>query len=413
MKLESAGFWKDYDIMTDIGKTPEGGCERLSMSDEDIKARETLIGMLQEEGLAVTVDTTGAIWARLEGEAPDLPPVLVGSHIDTVRNGGKYDGLLGVMLGFQALRQIKRDGVKHRRAIELVVFPTEESSRFNYPTVGSKLLAGRIAPDKLKEMMDHDGVSLYDALASRGFDPAHPEEGQRRLKSAASMLELHIEQGPILESSKLSVGVVSAIAAPTRLAVEIIGEYAHSGACPMYLRRNALTASAEFILAVERIGIAEAVNQSVAAVTLCDLVKGSMNVVPGHVKMAVDIRGINMDSINRCVLGVERHLKSIADLRNVRCRYHVISSDEPVPMSARMIGVIRKAADKCRIKYKVMPSGAGHDAMNVASVIDTGMIFIPCKGGVSHNPAEAVAQKDVTDGFAVLYTALLDEANRS
>lgn len=412
MKLELAEFLRDFEVMTDIGKTPDGGCERLSMSDADMQARKTLMDLLKAEGLAVEEDTTGAIWARLEGTQPDLPAVLVGSHIDTVRNGGKYDGLLGVMLGFQALRQIKRSGEAHKRAIELVVFPTEESARFNYPTVGSKLLAGRIEPDKLKEMLDKDGISLYDALVSRGFDPAHPEAGQKRLKSAYSMIELHIEQGPVLEKSGFSVGVVSAIAAPTRLAVEIRGEYAHSGACPMFLRRNAMTASAEFILAVERIGIAEAVNQSVAAVTLCEMVNGSMNVVPGHVKMVVDIRGIDMDSVNRCVLGIQRHLRSIADLRNVRCIHHVISSDTPVPMSDRMISAIRKAADKCHIKTKVMPSGAGHDAMNVASVIDAGMIFIPCKDGVSHNPAEAVKDEDVMDGFAVLYTALLDEANR-
>lgn len=412
MKLELAGFLRDFEAMADIGKTPEGGCERLSMSDEDMQARERLIGMLEKEGLAVDVDATGAIWARLEGDEPELPAVLVGSHIDTVRNGGKYDGLLGVMLGFQAMRQLKRAGERHRRAIELVVFPTEESARFNYPTVGSKLLAGRIAPEKLKEMADSDGVSLYDAMVSRGLDPARPEEGQKRLKSAASMLELHIEQGPLLENRDISIGVVSAIAAPTRLAIEIKGEYAHSGACPMHLRRDALTASAEFILAMERVGNAEAVNQSVAAVTLCELVQGSMNVVPGHVKMAVDIRGIDMDSINRCVLGVERHLKSIADRRGVLCFHRVISSEKPVPMSDRMICAIRKAADKCRIKYKVMPSGAGHDAMNAASVVDAGMIFIPCKDGVSHNPAEAVREADIADGFAVLYTALLDEANR-
>ncbi len=412
MKLESAEFLKDFETMADIGKTPEGGCERLSMSDEDMQARQTLIGMLEREGLAVEVDTTGAIWARLEGAEPELPAVLVGSHIDTVRNGGKYDGLLGVMLGFQAMRQLKRSGQKHRRAVELVVFPTEESSRFNYPTVGSKLLAGRIAPDKLKEMIDRDGVSLYDAMVARGLDPAHPEAGRERLKSAASMLELHIEQGPLLESSGISVGVVSAIAAPTRLSVEIKGEYAHSGACPMHLRRDALAASAEFILAVERIGNAEAVNQSVAAVTLCELVQGSMNVVPGSVKMAVDIRGIDPGSISRCVQGVERQLKSIADRRGVQCTHRVISSDQPVPMSDRMICAIRKAADKCRIKYKVMPSGAGHDAMNAAAVIDAGMIFIPCKGGVSHNPAESVTDADVAAGFEVLYTAMLGEAQR-
>lgn len=170
MKLELTEFLRDFELITAIGETPEGGCERLSMSDEDMLARKKIVELLTAEGLEVQTDNTGAIWARLEGQQRELPAVLVGSHIDTVRNGGKYDGLLGVMLGFQALRQIKREGVPHRRAIELVVFPTEESARFNYPTVGSKLLAGRFTPEKLKEMIDKDGISLHEALVSRGFE---------------------------------------------------------------------------------------------------------------------------------------------------------------------------------------------------------------------------------------------------
>lgn len=412
MKIDLTEFLKDFELISDIGKTPDGGCERLSMSDEDMLARKTLIELLTDEGLDVQTDNTGAIWARLEGSQSELEAVLVGSHIDTVRNGGKYDGLLGVMLGFQVLRQIKRSGEAHKRAIELVVFPTEESARFNYPTVGSKLLSGRITPENLKEMIDVDGISLHEALVSRGFDPDHPEEGQKRLQSAVSMTELHIEQGPLLDSCNVSIGVVSAIAAPTRLAVEIRGEYAHSGACPMHLRRDALVAAAEFILAVERIGNVESVDHSVAAVTLCSLEQGSMNVVPGHVKLAVDIRGVNESSIARCVQGVERQLKSIQNRRHVKCEHHVISSDEPVPMSERMTRVIRKACDKNRLEYKVMPSGAGHDAMNVASVIDTGMVFIPCKRGLSHNPAESVKSIDIEAGFSVLYDVLVSEANR-
>lgn len=411
MKLDEKQFWETYNVMTAIGKTAEGGCERLSMSEEDIAARKKLISMLEAEGLSPQEDETGAIWARLEGSDPQAAPVLVGSHIDTVRNGGKYDGLLGVMLGFQAMRQIKESGEQHKRAIELVVFPTEESARFNYPTVGSKLLSGKLEADKLKEMKDSEGISLYEALEARGFNPSMPQNGRARLKRAFSMVELHIEQGPLLESSRTPIGIVSAIAAPTRLSVIFEGEYAHSGACPMHLRHDALAAAAEFILIVEKIGNIEANDKSVAAVTLCELKNPSMNVVPGRVELTVDIRGIDQSSIARCVAGVDRQLKAICRKRGVAGRYEVLSSDQPILMSERMILAIIKACDKCHIRYEIMPSGAGHDAMNVAAVIPTGMIFIPCKGGISHNPLEEVEKEDVEAGFGVLAQTIINEAN--
>lgn len=411
MKLDRDSFWIDFKAMASIGETKDGGSERLSMSDEDIAARKTLCDMLEKEGLETNIDCTGAIWARLEGEDSGLAPVIVASHIDTVRNGGKYDGLLGVMTGFQAMRQIKREKVSHKRPIELLVFPTEESARFNFPTVGSKLLAGKTEPQKLKEMIDSDGVSLYEALNERGFDLKDIQKARERLKNAFSLLELHIEQGPLLESEGIPVGVVSAIAAPTRLAVEIKGEFAHSGACPMHLRRDALAASAEFILAVERAGNEESKNKTVAAVTLCSLASPSMNVVPGHVKLVVDIRGIDFESIERCQKDVCGALEEICERRGVTGNVSVISAEKPVLLSKRVIKTIMNACESTGIRYAVMPSGAGHDAMNAAYVIEAGMIFVPCKGGVSHNPAEEVEKDDVDAGFAVLCKAILAEAN--
>lgn len=410
MKLATQEFLETFERIASIGATPAGGCERLSMSAGDIKARATLTGLLEQEGFEVWHEPTGSIWARLEGEDPSLAPVLVGSHIDTVRNAGKYDGLLGVMLGYWAMRQIKREKILHRRAIELVVFPTEESARFNYPTVGSKLLAGKVEPSLLRDCVDADGISLYDALRAQGLDPDNVEPGRRRLKNAFCFVELHIEQGPALESRKTPIGIVEAIAAPTRLEVEIFGEYAHSGACPMHLRHDALAAAAELILAVEKIGRFEAVNHSVAAVTRCRLVSESMNVVPGHTVLGIDIRGIDQSSIDRCVEGVRRSLRKICDTRGVRSTVEVISQDTPVLMSPTMMHAIRKCCERCHLHYHLMPSGAGHDAMNVAPITDTGMIFVPCKGGISHNPAEAVGEADLEAGYSVLSELLLDRA---
>lgn len=412
MKLDLSGFLSDFEKMTAIGKTKAGGCERLSMSDEDIAARKTLIEMLEKEGMNPVEDEIAVIWARIEGSDPDAAPVLVGSHIDTVRNGGKYDGLLGVMAGFQAMRQIKDSAVEHRRPIELIVFPNEESARFNYPTVGSKLIAGKIEPEKLREMKDKDGVSFFDALVCRGFSPENCENSRERLKRAYSMVELHIEQGPVLESKGLPVGIVTAIAAPTRLSVKITGEYSHSGACPMELRHDALAAAAEFIIAVEKAGNCRRADKTVAAVTLCSLENPSMNVVPGCVNLVVDIRGINMESIDGCAAEVRQQLDAICARRAVKGEINVISSEAPVAMSDRMISAISDICGKKGIAYELMPSGAGHDAMNVAKLLPTGMIFLPCKGGISHNPAEEVEMSDFEVAFDLLSELLTEEANR-
>ena len=412
MRLDEKSFWRDYDSMTAIGAIEGGGCERLSMSDEDIEARALLISMLKKEGFAVNEDETGAIWARLEGNDPEAAAVLVGSHIDTVRNGGKYDGLLGVMMGFQAMRQIKDEGEAHKRAIELVVFPTEESARFNFPTVGSKVLAGKIKPEKLKDMKDVNGISLHEALVMRGFDPDSAEKAQARVKKAFSMTELHIEQGPILVSGGPRIGVVSAIAAPTRMSIKIDGEYSHSGACPMHLRRDALAASAEFILEVEKAGNEESVYKTVAAATLCTLKNASMNVVPGCVELVVDVRGIDKQSIIRCVDKIKASLDTVCKKRNVSGALSVISSDDPTPMDEGMIASISRCCELHGVPYEVMPSGAGHDAMNIAAVLPTGMIFVPCKDGISHNPAEEIYKQDIVDVFPILCSHLLSEANK-
>lgn len=411
MRLDTQRFWADFSRVAAVGALSGGGCERLSMSDEDMQARALLADMMREAGLAVEIDATGAIWGRLSGEDDTLAAAMVGSHIDTVRNAGIYDGLLGVMLGLSALRQMKEQNLPRRRPLDLVVFPTEESARFRHPTVGSGLLAGKIKPRQLASMADEQGVSLSDAMRLRGFDPDRFESGQARLAGAKSFFELHIEQGPFLESEGAPIGIVGAIAAPTRLAVEICGEYAHSGACPMPLRRDALAAAAELILAVEQAANAEAAHRTVGAVTLCRLKNESINVVPGRVELAVDVRGIDTDSIGRCCDAIRASLSEICARRKVAGSIRVLSADLPVRLSGRIMAVIEQACLQNRLEYRVMPSGAGHDAMNVASLTEAGLIFIPCRGGVSHNPAEAVDPADVEAGFMVLSDALLTEAN--
>lgn len=401
-----------FDGIAAYGKTPEGGYSRLAMSDEDMAARQALTDLLIELGLAPFTDNAGCLWAIKTGLEPDLPPVLMGSHIDTVYNGGAYDGLLGVMAGYEVLHHLVTYQIPHKRSIGLLVLSTEESSRFNCATAGSKLLSGRISAAQIKTYTDATGLSLYDAMKSRGFDLESLNTETARLKAADSFFELHIEQGPYLEANNLRIGVVEAIAAPTRIHIEMLGDAAHSGACPMELRKDALAAASRVVLAVEEIGRRESIHRSVATVTKLDIPGQSLNVVPGRVSLWVDIRGIHTDSIARCVADLEAVLPSIAQLCKVDYSLQKVSADQPVALDSALALLVEQQAEKLGLSFMRMPSGAGHDAMNIAYCIPSALIFVPCKGGVSHNKAESITDTALSDGITLLYHAVLERASR-
>jgi len=404
------GLIRRLDAINQIGYKENEGITRLALSEEDERARDMVIRMCEDLGLKVRKDAVGNIWARKEGTDPNLPSVMVGSHIDTVPNGGRYDGTLGVMAAIEVIHWIYKKEICHRHPIELVVFVAEESSRFNIATVGSKALAGNLSVSKLKSHKDANGISLYDALLQRGYEPDRLETAILPPEKAKAFVELHIEQGSVLEKENIDIGIVEAIAAPIRLQIQLIGQEAHSGACPMEDRRDALSAAAEIILSVEENGRKESKHKTVATTGNCKVFPGAMNVVPGEVYLYIDIRGIDLQSMLRVLNAVIDHTEKVCKKRDIQYTIEVLSQERPVLLDRDLMEQVKQNCRRLGLTYKEMPSGAGHDTMNIAKIIPAALIFIPCVGGISHNKKEEVHLKDLENGLSILFETIISLA---
>ena len=409
----SEGEWSGVD-QTWVVKTFEGiaqfgkgerGFSRLVFGEAEWAAVEYVSGLMREVGLRVRMDAFGNVIGRLEGQTPEAPAVATGSHLDTVPEGGNFDGVVGVVAGLAAIRRLKTRGPL-RHPVELIVFRGEESSRFSIATMGSKAMAGMARPEAWRGLRDLDGVSLAQTLAAGGLDLERIPEAVRRPEEFRAFVEMHIEQGPVLEEAGIPIGVVEAIAAPTRLKLTVEGMASHSGTTPMGKRVDALVSAAQIVLAVQDEAAKRAERKIVGTVGVMKVHPGAMNVVPGRVEMWVDIRGIDAEAIAATARAIREAGARIADREGTRLRLETLSIDIPVPMDPMIIGAIETACRSVGVAYLRMPSGAGHDAMNMAKLAPAGMIFIPCRRGVSHNPDEYAAPEDVLKGIDVLTETL-------
>ncbi|QDR78961.1 M20 family metallo-hydrolase [Sporomusa termitida] len=387
-----------------IGATREGGITRLAYSDADWQARSLAIQLMEQAGLQVRCDAAGNLIGRREGRNPAAPPVMAGSHIDSVPNGGNFDGLVGVLGAIEAVQVLSEAGIRTEHPIEVVVFAAEESSRFGLATVGSKAFAGTLPAGAL-QLRDKAGITLADAMRSRGLSPA--AIGEARYSSPIkAFLELHIEQGKVLEKANSLIGIVTGIAAPTRIRASISGQADHSGATPMNLRQDALAAGAELILLVEQLAWAEMAWGTVGTTGIVKAEPGVMNVIPGQVELGIDIRSISQDSKQRLVDKLGREIEKMQVRRGVAVKLEIVGNEEPVQLPAEMVSRLQGICGELQLDCMTMPSGAGHDAMHLAKMAPTGMIFIPCRGGISHNPAEWAEPGDITAGTEVLLAAI-------
>lgn len=381
------------------------GVTRLAFSDEDRQADEYIKTLLTDSGLKVSVDAFGNIIGRLEGKDPAAGAVATGSHLDTVPEGGKYDGVAGVAGGLAALRRLKERGpLTH--PVELIIFMAEESSRFGFATLGSKVMTGRINLAAWMKAADQQGTTLAAALARQGFDLARVREAERRKEEFKAFVELHIEQGPLLERAGKSIGIVETIAAPTRLRISVEGFAAHSGTTPMDTRRDALVSAAMIILEVREIALEHHHEGTVGTVGLIEAHPNAMNVIPGRVELGVDIRGVDQESIIETIQDIKDAVITIADEQETPVAIDVLAADRPVPMDQDIIALIEDTCERLGVSHKLMNSGAGHDAMNMAALAPSGMIFVPCREGISHNPDESVAAEDIMTGVDVLTETL-------
>ncbi|MGI6075559.1 MAG: Zn-dependent hydrolase [Pyramidobacter sp.] len=404
-----SGFERSRELVERVaqcGRTDEG-VMRLALTAEDRRAREIIVDEMKQLGMTVRTDACCNIWGRIEGTS-DRPGVVMGSHLDAVPHGGDYDGVLGVASALGVVRDILAEGPRPQRSLSVVVFTSEESSRFSLSCIGSRAVTGNLSLGDTLRFRDKDGITLLNALRDFGGQPEYLQRDCLAPASYHSYFELHIEQGPVLDWNGEDVGIVEAIAAPTRFMVEIVGQQAHSGACPMNMRRDALAAAADLILAVERAGCAESEFGSVATVGVCHCEPGALNVVPGRVVLKVDIRGIVEKSIRRVFTAVMDHLHAVEKERGVKVNFTPYCQDSPVVLDGLLARRIERVCRRRGVKYRRMPSGAGHDAMYMASLIPSALIFVPCKDGVSHNPAESVNWDRLRPGYEVLHQTVLE-----
>ena len=390
-----------------FGRT-EAGITRLAYSSTDKAAQMWLLKQIEYLDLEIREDVLGNLFLRKPGLDPALPPVACGSHLDTVIHGGAYDGMCGVVGALEAIHMLEDETL--RRGIEVIVFRAEESSRFGYATIGSKLITGKATPDKFAHAAGKDGVTFADAVKEWGGNLEAYQKALLQPGAYKCFAEMHIEQGKVLEETKHQIGIVHNIAAPTRFKLHIHGMADHSGATPMGFRKDALVSAAKLILAVETAAIREKENGTVATVGVVEVDPGSINVVPGKVTLWVDLRGVDTESIQRTLKEIRQAVQGTARTDGITIEEEMLTSDSPVALDEALAAQSEAICREQRKSFLHMNSGAGHDAMHMPAVCPTTMLFIPCRGGISHNPAEFASNEDICAGIEVMAEILKREA---
>ena len=378
---------------------------RVVFTERDHEARGWLAVKAAEAGLAKRTDAVGNTFFRWEGSQPDLAAVATGSHIDAIPNAGMYDGTVGVLGGLEAIRALKAAGFQPRRSIELILFTSEEPTRFGIGCLGSRMMAGVMTAKAAARLQDSQGLGLDEARSAAGFG-GDLTSVQRHSGDYAGFVELHIEQGPLLEREALSIGVVTAIAAPAAASITIKGLGGHAGALLMPDRRDALAAASEVILAVETAALATGAVDSVATVGVCEVFPGAVNSVPSRVRLSLDARDIDLARRDGMLKQIEEACAEIAAKRGVSIAFEMLNADAPATCSAEILNAIETACATEDLVSRRMISRAYHDSLFMAKLCPIAMIFIPCRGGVSHRPDEYSSPQAIADGVRVLAQTL-------
>ncbi len=406
LKTNGQRLWASLMAMAEIGATARGGSCRLALSDEDRAGRELFAHWCTEAGMSLSVDPIGNLFARRPGSDPDAAPVMMGSHLDTQPEGGRFDGVYGVLAGLEVVRTLNDLGIQTRKPLEVAVWTNEEGARFTPAMFGSAVFTGVMALDAALAVCDADGISVAQALQRTGY------AGSRPLGAAVdAYFEAHIEQGPILEDNAKSIGVVSGGQAIRWLDVQVEGLAAHAGTTPMPLRKDALYGAAQMILAVEQLA-ADFAPQGLTTVGELSIAKSSRNTIPGLLNFTVDLRHHQDRQIAAMEQQVEERLLSIASQRGLKVSISRHWVSPATPFDAECVAAVQQAVDGLGYPQQSIVSGAGHDAILLARYCPTAMVFIPCVGGLSHNEAEDVLPEDVRQGADVLLNAVLARAGR-
>jgi len=385
------------------------GITRVAFTNEEQACSHAFMRLCKNEGLEIRMDYCGNIIARREGKK-NLPPVVIGSHLDTVYQGGKYDGVVGVTAGLEVIKRLNELNLETEHPIEIISFACEESSRFGVSTVGSKAMVGTLQKEKYQHLKDKDGITFEKALSLCALRFDQLDLASRETERFQAFFELHIEQGPILMNTNKKIGIVTGIAAPVRLIIEVKGAASHSGTTPMNMRKDALLGASELALALEEAAKKEQHNGTVATIGVLSIPMGAMNVVPGTVEMKVDIRSTSIASRNKVLDVLYKKMEDIQERRGLEIFSQEISKEEPVQLSKELSLEVEKICLEKNLPYQWMQSGAGHDAMNMTSLGPVGLIFIPSLNGISHHPDEHTDLDDILIGIDVLEAAVLHQA---
>jgi allantoate deiminase len=403
------------EALAEIGRDSEGGISRFSFSEEDRQARGLFVSWCRQAGLEPRVDPVGNLVARYEGIQAALPALAAGSHLDTVPRGGALDGALGCVASLECAQSLAERGRRLAHPLEVLVFAEEEGSRFGSGLLGSRAMAGKLRAEELEELKDREGSSAREVMERFGLRPRALEEAARRPGELAAYLELHIEQGEVLERESLPIGIVSGIAGIWRYTLRFLGQANHAGTTALPARRDALLAAARFIVAARDVALRRGEPGSVATVGRIAVRPGAINVVPGEAELSLEVRAAAAPGLEAVAARILEEGQRIAAAERVELQVQPGPRIAPVPLDPGVRRAVQRACRSLGIASLQLPSGAGHDAQSMAGLCPAGMIFVPSAGGISHAPGEFTPWEQVAAGVRVLAKSLeiLDQGEGS
>jgi len=410
LEIDQDSLTVEIEELASISEAEPPAVTRIVFSPTDLKARAWLIARCKKAALAVRQDPIGNIFARWEGSEPNAPAVGTGSHIDAIPNAGKYDGVVGVLGGLEAIRSLQRCGFRPKQSIELLMFTSEEPTRFGIGCLGSRLLSGTMSPDAARKLVDKEGASLEEVRRNAGYN-ASLEEVKLPSGYYRAFIELHIEQGPLLEQHRISLGIVTSIAAPASLRISIEGVGGHAGAVLMPERRDALCAASELILAIEDAAKASGAIDTVATVGICDVFPGAVNSIPSRVSLTLDIRDTDLVRRDTVMRAIEAARDAIATKRHVSIGEELVNADAPAQCAPEVVEALGQACAKHHFASMKMVSRAYHDSLFMSRIAPVAMLFVPCFKGYSHRPDEFASPEDIARGALVLAETLASLAS--
>ena len=411
IEIDSKRLQDEIEALAEFSEVPSPAVTRVLYSPEDVQAREFLREKCREAELEIREDPIGNIFATWPGKDRNLGAVATGSHTDAIPNAGKYDGVVGVLGGLEAIRSLKKSGFEPERDITLIPFTSEEPTRFNAGCLGSRMMSGATSPQTAEALVDKEGVTLDEWRSRAGYEG---DLSRVRCKEADwdSFVELHIEQGPILESEGDDIGAVTAIAAPAGYGLRILGEGGHAGAVLMPQRQDAFMGAAEIALALEEIAKHSGSPDTVATIGVVEVLPGAINGIPNETRLEIDVRDISLESRDRVLEKFRDKVASICEARRLKHEWTEYNCDPPATCAPHIVEAIETASKEFDLKCRRMVSRAYHDAVFMARLAPTAMIFIPCYKGYSHRPDEYSSPEEIANGVRVLAHTLRSLASR-